>query len=99
MSFRPLSDRVLIKKIDPAKLSEGGIHIPDNADNRDQTIQGRVLAVGPGRHDDNGDRIEPGVDEGDIVIYPKYGGSEVKIDGEGDCVIVSAREILGVVHD
>ena len=92
--FRPLHDRVVVKRIDAEEKTKGGIIIPDSAKEKPQ--EGEVQAVGPGRVDDNGNRIPLDVAVGDKVIYSKYGGTEVKYSGE-DYLILSARDILAIV--
>ena len=92
--FRPLHDRVVVKRIDAEEKSKGGIIIPDTAKEKPQ--EGEVVAVGPGRIDDNGNRIPLDVAVGDKVIYSKYGGTEVKFGGE-DLLVLSARDVLAVV--
>ena len=94
LSIQPLADRVLIE---PAKADEktvGGIIIPDTAKEKPQ--KGKVLAVGSGRILDNGTRVPVDVREGDTVIFSKYGGTEIKLDGE-DYLVVSERDILAVL--
>lgn len=93
MKFRPLQDRILVKRIDKEEKTSGGIIIPDTAKEKPQT--GEVLAVGPGDFQD-GERIPMDVKVGDIVVYSKYGGTEVKYEGE-DYLILSARDVLAVI--
>lgn len=93
--FRPLHDRVVVKRIDADEKTKGGIIIPDTAKEKPQ--EGKVLAVGPGRIDDSGKRIPLDIAVGDVVIYSKYGGTEVKYDGE-EYLILSARDVLAVVN-
>ena len=93
--FRPLHDRVVVKRIDAEEKTKGGIIIPDTAKEKPQ--EGKVLAVGPGRVDDNGNRVPLDVNVGDSVIYSKYGGTEVKYNGE-DYLILSARDVLAVIE-
>ena len=94
MKFRPLHDRVVVRRIEAEEKSKGGIIIPDTAKEKPQ--EGEILAVGPGRIDDNGNRVPLDVAVGDKVIYSKYGGTEVKYDGQ-DYLILGARDILAVV--
>jgi chaperonin GroES len=94
-NVKPLRDRVLVRRIEEAEQKVGGIIIPDSAKEKPQ--EGKVLAVGPGRIDDNGNRIPLDVQVGDVVIYSKYGGTEVKYDGE-EYLILSARDVLAVVN-
>ena len=94
MKFRPLHDRVVVKRIAAEEKTRGGIIIPDTAKEKPQ--EGEVIAVGPGRVDDNGNRVPLDVSVGDKVIFSKYGGTEVKYGGE-DLLILSARDVLAVV--
>lgn len=95
MKFRPLHDRVVVRRIESEEKTKGGIIIPDTAKEKPQ--EGEVLAVGPGRVDDNGQRVPVDVAVGDKVIYSKYGGTEVKYSGE-DYLVLSARDLLAVVE-
>ena len=94
MNIRPLGDRIVVKALDAEVTTKGGIILPDTAKEKPQ--KGKVLSVGTGRILDNGTRVPLDVREGDVVIFSKYGGTEIKIDGE-DYLIVSERDILGVV--
>ncbi len=94
MNIRPLGDRVVVKALEAEEKTKGGIILPDSAKEKQQ--RGQVLAVGNGRILDNGTRVPLDVREGDTVIYSKYGGTEVKINGE-NYLIVNERDILGVV--
>lgn len=94
MKLRPLEDRVVVKPIEVEEKTKSGIVLPDTAKERPQ--QGEVIAVGPGRYED-GQRVPMEVKVGDIVIYSKYGGSEVKIEGE-EYLILSMRDIMAVVE-
>src|SRR5438874_12076338 len=93
-SLQPLEDRVVVKPSEEEETTAWGLVIPDTAKERPQ--DGEVIAVGPGRFED-GQRIPMDVKAGDKVIYSKYGGTEVKVDG-GECVILSARDVLAI-HD
>ena len=95
MKIKPLGDRILVKRIKEEERTKGGIIIPDTAKEKPQ--EGKVLAVGPGRFNDNGTRIPVDVSVGDVVIYTKYGGTEVKYNGE-EYLILSARDVLAVVN-
>jgi chaperonin GroES len=94
VSIKPLEDRIVVKALDAEETTASGLVIPDTAKEKPQ--EGEVLAVGPGRIDDNGKRIPLDVNVGDKVIFSKYGGTEVKYDGE-DLLILSARDVLAVV--
>jgi len=94
VSIKPLEDRIVVKTLEAEQTTASGLVIPDSAKEKPQ--EGEVLAVGPGRIDDNGNRVPLDVTVGDKVIYSKYGGTEVKYDGE-EYLILSARDILAVV--
>jgi chaperonin GroES len=94
MAFHPLGDRVLIKRVDEEAKTKGGIIIPDTAKEKPQ--EGEVVAVGPGARDEDGKRILPDVKAGDRILFGKWSGSEVKIDGE-DLLIMKESDILGVI--
>ena len=94
MKFRPLHDRVVIRRIESDTKSAGGIIIPDTAKEKPQ--EGEVLAVGPGARDESGKRIEPDVKVGDKILFGKWSGTEVKIDGQ-DLIIMKESDILGIV--
>jgi chaperonin GroES len=94
VSFKPLEDRIVIKQVDAETTTASGLVIPDTAKEKPQ--EGDVVAVGPGRIDDNGNRIPLDIAVGDKVIYSKYGGTEVKYNGE-DLLVLSARDVLAVV--
>ncbi|HEX3919765.1 MAG TPA: co-chaperone GroES [Caulobacteraceae bacterium] len=94
MAFRPLADRVLIKRVEEEAKTKGGIIIPDSAKEKPQ--EGEVIAVGPGAYDDDGKRIALDVKAGDRVLFGKWSGSEVKIDGE-DLLIMKESDLLGVL--
>ena len=95
MSIRPLHDRVVVKRIEAEEQVRGGIIIPDTAKEKPQEAE--VIAVGPGKMQEDGSRSQMDVKEGDRVLIGKYSGSEVKI-GEDDLVILREDEILGVVN-
>jgi chaperonin GroES len=94
MAFRPLGDRVLVKRVEEPSKTKGGILIPDTAKEKPQ--EGEVIAVGPGARDDTGKRVEPAVKRGDRVLFGKWSGSEVKLEGE-DLIIMKESDILGIV--
>ena len=95
VNIKPLEDKVLVQASEAETTTASGIVIPDTAKEKPQ--EGKVLAVGPGRVDDNGNRIPVDVNVGDTVIYSKYGGTEVRYNGE-DYLILSARDVLAVVE-
>lgn len=94
ISITPLEDRIVIRQAEAEQTTASGLVLVDSAKEKPQ--QGEVLAVGPGRVDDSGNRIEMEVSVGDIVIYSRYGGTEVTLDGE-DYLILSARDVLAKV--
>ena len=95
MAFRPLGDRVLVRRVEEEAKTKGGIIIPDTAKEKPQ--EGEVIAAGPGAHDDNGKRIAPEVKAGDFVLFGKWSGSEVKIEGE-ELLIMKESDIMGVLE-
>jgi chaperonin GroES len=94
VNIKPLEDRLVIKVVEAEQTTASGLVIPDTAKEKPQ--EGEVLAVGPGRVDDNGNRVPLDVNVGDKVIFSKYGGTEVKYGGD-DLLILSARDVLAVV--
>ena len=94
MKFRPLHDRVVIRRIDEAGRSSGGIIIPDTA--REKPQEGEIVAVGPGARNDSGALVPLDVRTGDRVLFGKWSGSEVRIDGE-ELLIMTEADILGVL--
>lgn len=96
MKIRPLYDRVLVKRIEEKEQVQGGIIIPDTAKEKPQ--QGEVLAVGKGKRLEDGSLVPLDVKAGDKVLFGKYSGNEVKIDGE-ECLILREDEILGILED
>ena len=95
VSIKPLEDRSVIKSLEAEQTTASGLVIPDTAKEKPQ--EGEVLAVGPGRIDDKGNRVPLDVKVGDRVIYSKYGGTEIKYNGE-EYLILSARDVLAVVN-
>ena len=93
--IKPLGDRVVVKRIEEEPKTKGGIVIPDTAKEKPQ--KGKVIAVGTGRVLENGQRVPLEVKEGDIVVFAKYGGTEIEIDGE-EYVILSERDLLAVLQ-
>ena len=91
VKLQPLADRLVVKPIEKEDVTKGGIFLPDTAKEKPQ--EGKVLAVGPGRLSDGGERIAMDVKVGDIVLYAKYGGTEIKIDDE-ELLILSESNIL-----
>jgi chaperonin GroES len=95
MKFRPLHDRIVVKRIDAEEKTAGGIIIPDTAKEKPQ--QGEVIAVGPGARNEQGQLVSLDVQVGDIVLFGKWSGTEVKIDGE-DLLIMKESDIMGVLE-
>ena len=96
MAFRPLHDRVVVRRIDAEEKTKGGIIIPDTAKEKPQ--EGEVIAVGPGARDDSG-KVQPlDVKAGDRVLFGKWSGTEVRIDGQ-DLLIMKESDIMGVVEE
>jgi len=95
MNFRPLHDRVVVRRIDADQKTQGGIIIPDTAQEKPQ--EGEVVAAGPGARNDRGELITTEVKPGDRVLFGKWSGTEVKIDGK-DLLIMKESDILGVVE-
>ncbi|MDN5559636.1 MAG: co-chaperone GroES [Ruaniaceae bacterium] len=93
--MKPLEDRIVVQTLEAETTTASGLVIPDTAKEKPQ--EGKVVAVGPGRVDDNGNRVPFDVAVGDVVIYSKYGGTEVKYSGE-EYLILSARDILAIVE-
>ena len=95
VSIKPLEDRIVIQQVEAETTTASGLVLPDTAKEKPQ--EGKVLAVGPGRVDDNGNRVPVDVAVGDVVIYSKYGGTEVKYGGD-EFTILSSRDILAIVE-
>ena len=94
VAIKPLEDRIVSKQVEAEQTTASGLVIPDTAKEKPQ--EGVVVAVGPGRVDDNGNRVPLDIAEGDKVIYSKYGGTEVKYAGE-EFLVLSARDVLAIV--
>jgi chaperonin GroES len=94
MGFRPLHDRVLVRRVEAEEKTAGGIIIPDTAKEKPQ--EGEVIAVGAGTRDETGKLIELDVKAGDRILFGKWSGTEVKVDGE-DLIIMKESDILGIV--
>ena len=95
ISIKPLEDRIVIRQVEAEQTTASGLVIPDTAKEKPQ--EGEVIAVGPGRVDDKGNRIPVDVKVGDVVIYSRYGGAEVKYEGQ-EFQILSSRDVLAVVE-
>ncbi len=94
MKFRPLHDRVVVKRLDGEEKTKGGIIIPDTA--QEKPSEGQIVAVGPGARDESGKVVALDVKKGDRVLFGKWSGTEVKIDGE-DLLIMKESDIMGVI--
>ena len=96
MKFRPLHDRVVIRRVDEAGTTKGGIIIPDTA--REKPMEGEIVAVGPGARDDKGALVPLGVKTGDRILFGKWSGAEIKLDGQ-ELLIMKESDIMGVLTD
>ncbi len=95
-SFRPLHDRVLVKRVKEEEKTKGGIIIPETAQEKPQ--EGEVVAVGPGARDEDGEYIKPDVKVGDRILFGKWSGTEVKVDGD-ELLIMKESDIMGVIEE
>ena len=95
MKFRPLHDRVVVKRIDAEEKTAGGIIIPDTA--KEKPSQGEVVAVGPGARDEKGTLVPLDVKKGDRILFGKWSGTEIKLDGE-DLLIMKESDIMGIIE-
>ena len=95
-SFRPLHDRVVVKRVKEEEKTKGGIIIPETAQEKPQ--EGEIVAVGPGARDEDGERIEMDLQVGDRILFGKWSGTEVKIDGE-DLLIMKESDVMGVIEE
>ena len=96
MAFKPLHDRVLVRRVESDEKTKGGLIIPDSAKEKPQ--EGLVVAVGAGARDEDGDRIAMDVKEGDRILFGKWSGTEITIDGE-ELLIMKESDILGTIDD
>jgi chaperonin GroES len=94
MKFTPLHDRVLVRRIEGEEKTKGGLIIPDTA--KEKPSEGEIISVGPGARKDSGELIEPSVKAGDRILFGKWSGTEVKIEGE-DLLIMKESDILGII--
>jgi chaperonin GroES len=95
MAFRPLHDRVLVRRLDGEEKTAGGIIIPDTA--KEKPMEGEVVAVGPGARGDDGTLVALDVQAGDLILFGKWSGTEVKVDGK-DLLIMKESDIMGVLE-
>uniref|UniRef100_A0A7V6DPI9 Co-chaperonin GroES n=1 Tax=Desulfobacca acetoxidans TaxID=60893 RepID=A0A7V6DPI9_9BACT len=96
MKVKPLNDRVLVKRLEEMQVTKGGIYIPDTA--KEKPIEGRVISVGPGKVNDQGNRVPLNVKEGDKILFGRYAGSEIKIEGE-EYLMRREDDILAIIED
>ena len=96
MKVKPLNDRVLVKRIEEVQVTKGGIVIPDTA--KEKPIEGQVIAVGPGKMSDAGNRMALQLKEGDRVLFGKYAGTEIKMEGE-EYLMMREEDILAIITD
>ena len=96
MKITPLNDRVLVKRIEEVQVTKGGIYIPDTA--KEKPIEGKVAAVGSGKIADNGERVALTVKAGDRVLFGKYAGTEIKVEGE-EHLMMREDDILAIIED
>ena len=95
MKVRPLDDRILVQRVEEKEKTAGGIIIPDNA--KEKPVEGKVISVGPGKLSDAGERIVLQVKEGDTVLFSKYGGTDVRIDGK-NYLIMREDDVFGIIE-
>ncbi|MFT5700388.1 MAG: chaperonin GroES [Desulforhopalus sp.] len=95
MKISPLNDRILVQRVKEEEKTAGGIIIPDSA--KEKPVEGKIVAVGPGKLNDNGERVALQVKTGDAVLFSKYGGTDIKLDGE-DYLIMREDDVLGVIE-
>ncbi|HUV49436.1 MAG TPA: co-chaperone GroES [Anaerolineae bacterium] len=95
MKLRPLQDRILVERVEEETTTRGGIIIPDTA--KEKPIEGKVIAIGKGKTGDDGKRIALEIKKGDRILFSKYGGTEVKIDGE-EYLIMREDDVLGIIE-
>ena len=96
MKLQPLNDRVLVKRLESEEKTAGGLYIPDTA--KEKPCKGMVVAAGPGKGDEKGNRVAMAVKKGDTVLFNKYAGTEVKLDGE-DHLVLREDDILAIITD
>ncbi|MCJ2166322.1 co-chaperone GroES [Pseudodesulfovibrio sp. S3-i] len=95
MKLKPLNDRVLVKRLEMEEKTAGGIYIPDSA--KEKPMKGEVVAAGPGRLDEDGKRVKLTVKKGDLVLFAKYAGTEINVDGE-EHLVMREDDILAIVE-
>jgi chaperonin GroES len=95
MKLRPLQDRILVQRVEEEEKTKGGIIIPDTA--KEKPAEGKIVSVGKGKLDENGKRIAPEVKKGDRILFGKYSGTEVKIEGK-EYLIMREEDVLGIIE-
>ena len=95
MKLRPLQDRILVQRVKEEETTKGGIIIPDTA--KEKPAEGKIVSVGKGKLDENGKRIAPEVKKGDRILFGKYSGTEVKVEGQ-EYLIMRAEDVLGIIE-
>jgi len=96
MKVKPLNDRVLVKRLEEMQVTKGGIYIPDTA--KEKPVEGQVVSVGPGKVNDQGNRVPLNVKEGDKILFGRYAGSEIKVEGE-EYLMMREDDILAIVEN
>jgi chaperonin GroES len=96
MKVKPLNDRVLVKRLEEMQVTKGGIYIPDTA--KEKPVEGKVIAVGPGKVNDQGNRVPLNLKDGDRILFGRYAGSEIKVEGE-DYLMMREDDILAIIED
>ena len=96
MKVKPLNDRVLVKRLEEVQVTKGGIYIPDTA--KEKPVEGKVISVGPGKVNEQGNRVPLNLKEGDRILFGRYAGSEIKIEGE-DYLMMREDDILAIIED
>jgi chaperonin GroES len=96
IKFKPLADRLVVKPLEEEEVTASGIVLPETA--KEKPMKGEVLSVGPGARDEDGDRIEMDVKVGDKILFAKYGGTEIKVDGE-KLLILRETDVLAIITD
>jgi len=96
MKVKPLNDRVLVKRLEEMQVTKGGIYIPDTA--KEKPVEGKVISVGPGKVNEQGNRVPLNLKEGDKILFGRYAGSEIKIEGE-EYLMMREDDILAVIEE
>jgi chaperonin GroES len=95
MKVKPLNDRVLVKRLEEVQVTKGGIYIPDTA--KEKPVEGQVIAVGPGKVNEQGNRVPLNLKEGDKILFGRYAGSEIKVEGE-EYLMMREDDILAIIE-